>query len=55
VSSMNIQVLPAERQRQMRKTRYEIVETIDLGVWIFTPVPRWAQTVIVCDNDLEYG
>jgi hypothetical protein len=29
------------------------VEAIDLDVWIFAPAPRWAPTVVVCDNDLE--
>jgi hypothetical protein len=31
------------------------MEAIDLDVWIFTPTPKWAPTVIVYDNDLEYG
>jgi hypothetical protein len=29
------------------------VEAINLNVWIFTPTPRWAPTIVVCDNDLE--
>jgi hypothetical protein len=35
-------------------SRYEIVEAIDLDVWIFTPIPQWASTVMVCDNDLKH-
>jgi hypothetical protein len=31
------------------------VEAIDLIIWIFTPAPRWAPTVIVYDIDLESG
>jgi hypothetical protein len=31
------------------------VEAIDLDVWIFTLAPRWASTIMICDNDLEYG
>jgi hypothetical protein len=30
-----------------------IVEAINLDVWISTPVPWWAPTVMVYDNDLE--
>jgi hypothetical protein len=30
-----------------------MVEAIDLDVWIFTPAPWWAPTVVVYDNDLE--
>jgi hypothetical protein len=35
-------------------SRYEvlIVEAIDLDVWIFTPAPQWAPTVVPYDNDL---
>jgi hypothetical protein len=29
------------------------MEAIDLDEWIFMPAPRWALTVMVCDNDLE--
>jgi cell division septation protein DedD len=30
-----------------------IVEAINLTIWIFTPAPRWAPTVMVYDNNLE--
>jgi hypothetical protein len=30
-----------------------IMEAINLDIWIFTPAPRWAPTVLVYDNDLE--
>jgi hypothetical protein len=32
-----------------------IVEAIDLDVYIFTSTPWWAPTVVVYENDLEYG
>jgi hypothetical protein len=32
-----------------------IMEAIILTIWIFTPAPWWAPTIVVCYNNLEYG
>jgi hypothetical protein len=42
-----------DSQKRLSLQKVLIVEAIDLDVWIFTPAPQWAPTVMVCDNDLE--
>jgi hypothetical protein len=46
-------ILQCRGQKRLSLRDVLIVEAIDLDVWIFTPAPRWALTVIFCDNDLE--
>jgi hypothetical protein len=56
VSSSGVKMpLILQRQGRKRLSLRDVLmaKAIDLDVWIFTPVPRWALTVVVCDNDLE--
>jgi hypothetical protein len=45
--------LAASRSKRLSLRYVLIMEAIDLDIWIFTPTPRWAPTVVIYDNDLE--
>jgi hypothetical protein len=45
--------IAAAKPKKLSLREVLIMEVIDLDIWIFTPTPRWAPTVMVCDNDLE--
>jgi hypothetical protein len=43
----------AAKQSWMKTMYFAVAEAINLDIWIFTPAPQWAPTVVVCDNDLK--
>jgi hypothetical protein len=47
--------LAAPKPKRLSLRDVLIAEAIHLDVWIFTPTPRWAPTVVVYDNNFLGG